>query len=260
MNERFGVRDAIRTLSGKPDRVWPAGVLHHGSRALLLVLLAFFAQLLFPVAPVPDFPVLEIGMVAEEDVIAQVGFPTMELPILYALTHPTRLPDQGIRRYDPVAAGSLTFEPVRSDVFRAFHLGVEAGRAGGTAPAAFNAANEEAVAAFLAGGLRFGRISEVIDAVLSQHVPGPARDVETVRARRLERTRHVLARNVGAPFRDHGIAQHDSHGGGMASRRIVSPSLDALDRNVLDVTGHAAAPAPGDYVRPNIARSIKQLQ
>jgi len=75
VNERFGVRDAIRTLSGKPDRVWPAGVLHHGSRALLLVLLAFFAQLLFPVAPVPDFPVLEIGMVAEEDVIAQVGFP-----------------------------------------------------------------------------------------------------------------------------------------------------------------------------------------
>ena len=49
--------------------------MHHGSRALLLVLLAFFAQLLFPVAPVPDFPVLEIGMVAEEDIIAQVGFP-----------------------------------------------------------------------------------------------------------------------------------------------------------------------------------------
>ena len=49
--------------------------MHHGSRALLLVLLAFFAQLLFPVALVPDFPVLEIGMVAEEDIIAQVGFP-----------------------------------------------------------------------------------------------------------------------------------------------------------------------------------------
>jgi 1-deoxy-D-xylulose-5-phosphate reductoisomerase len=51
-------------------------------------------------------------------VIAQLGFPTMELPILYALTHPARLPDSGARRFDPVAAGSLTFEPVRPDVFR----------------------------------------------------------------------------------------------------------------------------------------------
>ncbi len=66
------------------------------------------------------------------NVMAQVGFPTMELPILYALTHPDRLPDSGTRRFDPVAAGHLTFEPVRADVFRAFPLGVAAGRAGGT--------------------------------------------------------------------------------------------------------------------------------
>ena len=52
-------------------------------------------------------------------VIAQLGFPSMELPILYALTHPGRLPDAGVRRFDPVAAGPLTFEPVRHDVFRA---------------------------------------------------------------------------------------------------------------------------------------------
>jgi 1-deoxy-D-xylulose-5-phosphate reductoisomerase len=115
-------------------------------------------------------------------VIAQVGFPTMELPILYALTHPERLPDTGTRRFDPVAAGPLTFEPVRGDVFRAFRLGVDAGRAGGTAPAVFNAANEEAVAAFLGGGLPFGRISEVIESVLAQHRTGPAEDVHVVRA------------------------------------------------------------------------------
>ena len=47
-------------------------------------------------------------------VIAQLGFPSMELPILYALTHPERLPDAGVRRFDPVAAGPLTFEPVRT--------------------------------------------------------------------------------------------------------------------------------------------------
>ncbi|HEX7119045.1 MAG TPA: HDIG domain-containing protein [Longimicrobiales bacterium] len=75
MDERYAARDAIRALSGTPDRLWPAGVIHHGGRALVLVVLALLAHLLFPVAPVPDFPVLETGMVAEEDIIAQVGFP-----------------------------------------------------------------------------------------------------------------------------------------------------------------------------------------
>jgi 1-deoxy-D-xylulose-5-phosphate reductoisomerase len=99
-------------------------------------------------------------------VLAQLGFPNMELPILYALTHPERLADDGVVRFDPVAAGTLTFEPLRTDVFPAFALGVQAGRAGGTAPAAFNAANEVAVAAFLEGRIPFGRIAEVIDLVL----------------------------------------------------------------------------------------------
>jgi 1-deoxy-D-xylulose-5-phosphate reductoisomerase len=103
-------------------------------------------------------------------VIAQLGFPSMELPILYALTHPARLPDTGIRRFDPVAAGPLTFEPVRPDVFRAFRAGLAAARNGGTAPAVFNAANEVAVAAFLAGRIPFGRIAETIERVLQAHV------------------------------------------------------------------------------------------
>lgn len=115
-------------------------------------------------------------------VLAQLGFPSMELPILYALTHPERLPDHGVRRFDPVAAGQLTFEPVRQDAFPAFTLGVAAGRAGGTAPAVYNAGNEAAVAAFLAGRLPFGRIAEVIGAVLESHHPAPADSVEAVRA------------------------------------------------------------------------------
>jgi 1-deoxy-D-xylulose-5-phosphate reductoisomerase len=114
-------------------------------------------------------------------VIAQVGFPSMELPILYALTWPARLPDAAVRRFDPVAASPLTFEPVRRDVFRAFHAGVEAGRRGGTAPAIFNAANEEAVAAFLEGRIAFGRISEIIEGVLDAVPAGPAADVASVR-------------------------------------------------------------------------------
>jgi 1-deoxy-D-xylulose-5-phosphate reductoisomerase len=95
-------------------------------------------------------------------VMAQIGFPTMELPILYALTWPDRLSDMGVPRFDPLRASPLTFEPVRRDVFGAFHAGVEAGRTGGTAPAVFNAANEVAVAAFLEGQIRFGDINSVI--------------------------------------------------------------------------------------------------
>jgi 1-deoxy-D-xylulose-5-phosphate reductoisomerase len=114
-------------------------------------------------------------------VLGQLGFPSMELPILYALTHPERVADPGIRPYDPLAAGPLTFEPVRQDIFRAYHAGVAAGRAGGTAPAAFNAANEVAVGAFLAGRIPFGLIADVIEATLDRHQPVPADTLETVR-------------------------------------------------------------------------------
>jgi len=130
-------------------------------------------------------------------VIAQVGFPTMELPILYALSHPARLPDAGVRRFDPVAAGPLTFEPVRPEVFRALGAGIAAGRTGGVSPAVFNAANEVAVAAFLDGRVPFGRISEIIERVLDDHTPAPATSLAAVReadrwAR--ERARHHASR------------------------------------------------------------------
>src|SRR3954464_928839 len=115
-------------------------------------------------------------------VLAQLGFPTMELPILYALTYPERLPDSGIRRFDPIQAGPLTFEPVRTEVFRALGSGIAAGRAGGTAPAVFNAANEVAVAAFLEERIPFGRISDIIEETLTAHTPVPATSLEAVRA------------------------------------------------------------------------------
>ena len=119
---------------------------------------------------------------ADGSVLSQLGFPSMELPILYALTYPDRWADGGVKRFDPVEAGVLTFEPVRADVFPAFRAGISAGRAGGTAPAAFNAANEVAVGAFLGGRIAFGRIAEVIDAVLESHDVRPADSVDAVRA------------------------------------------------------------------------------
>ena len=117
-------------------------------------------------------------------VLAQLGFPSMELPILYALTHPERVPDHGTRRFDALAAGggALTFEPISAARFPAYALGRAAGAAGGTAPAAFNAANEVAVQLFLDGRIPFGRISEIIERVLEDHTGGDARSLDAVLA------------------------------------------------------------------------------
>jgi 1-deoxy-D-xylulose-5-phosphate reductoisomerase len=115
-------------------------------------------------------------------VLAQLGFPTMELPILYALTHPERRMDDGVRAFDPVRAGSLTFEAVDTRRFPAFALGIAAGRTGGTAPAVFNAANEEAVAGFLAGAIPFTGIADVIARTLDAHAAAPADTLDSVLA------------------------------------------------------------------------------
>ncbi|HMA25173.1 MAG TPA: 1-deoxy-D-xylulose-5-phosphate reductoisomerase [Gemmatimonadaceae bacterium] len=111
-------------------------------------------------------------------VLAQIGVPSMELPVLYALTHPDRIADSGVPRFDPVATSPLTFEPLRAEQFPAFALGVAAGRRGGGAPAVFNAANEAAVELFLAGRIRFGDIGVAIASALESlgHLSGETRE------------------------------------------------------------------------------------
>jgi 1-deoxy-D-xylulose-5-phosphate reductoisomerase len=115
-------------------------------------------------------------------ILAQIGFPTMELPIFYALTYPERHADAGVERFDPVKTARLTFEELRRDAFPTFVLGLQAGQTGGAAPAAFNAANEVAVQAFLARDIPFGRIPEVIDHVLQRYRGEPAKDLDAVLA------------------------------------------------------------------------------
>jgi 1-deoxy-D-xylulose-5-phosphate reductoisomerase len=102
-------------------------------------------------------------------VIAQLGVPSMELPILYALSHPERIGDARIPAFDAVTAGSLSFEAVRHDVFPCLGLGVAAGKTGGAAPAVFNGANEQAVALFLEGRVTFGAIADGVSAALDRH-------------------------------------------------------------------------------------------
>ena len=110
-------------------------------------------------------------------VIAQMGIPSTELPILYALTHPGRIPDTHTPRLDPVQMARLSFESVRHDAFPMLGLGVEAGKRGGAAPAVYNAANERAVALFLDGQISLGDIASVVEEALDSlaSLPGETR-------------------------------------------------------------------------------------
>jgi 1-deoxy-D-xylulose-5-phosphate reductoisomerase len=189
------VRRLILTASGGPFRGWtaemlaaatPADALRHptwemGAKVTIdsatlanKALEVIEAHFLFGVAYErieavvhPQSIIHSMVELADGSVLAQLGFPTMELPVLYALAYPERLPYE-TRRFDPVAAGPLTFEPVGADRFPAFALGVAAGRAGGTAPAVYNAANEVAVRHFLEGRLSFTGIAETVAEALER--------------------------------------------------------------------------------------------
>ena len=124
-------------------------------------------------------------------VLAQLGVPSMELPVLYALTYPDRVGDSGVPPFDPVEQSPLTFEPVRRQAFPALDLGIQAGRAGGAAPAVFNAANEQAVALFLGGAIRFVDITRAIDSALAGHGSAPADTREAILSADALARRHV---------------------------------------------------------------------
>ena len=127
-------------------------------------------------------------------VLAQLGVPSMELPVLYALTHPERVSDSGVPQFDPVAASPLTFEPVDAERFPAFALGVAAGRRGGAAPAVFNAANEAAVALFLEGRVLFRDIGPAIAGALDALGSTPADTRDALLAADSAARRHVQER------------------------------------------------------------------
>ncbi len=115
--------------------------------------------------------------------LAQVGDPTMELPIMYALTWPDRIEDSRLQGWDPVASSPLTFEPIDRAAFPMFEVGVDAGRLGGVATAAFNAANEVAVAAYLDERIRFPDMADVVaDAITAVGSGVPATIDDVMRA------------------------------------------------------------------------------
>jgi 1-deoxy-D-xylulose-5-phosphate reductoisomerase len=103
------------------------------------------------------------SMVQYEDgaVLAEMGNPDMRTPIAHALAYPERIAS-GVESLDLVKIAGLSFEAPDFARFPCLPLAYDALRAGGSAPAVLNAANEEAVAAFLNGVLRFDQISGVV--------------------------------------------------------------------------------------------------
>ena len=111
--------------------------------------------------------------------VMQAAPPDMRIPIQAALTWPDRLPSS-TEPLEPRALGPLTFEALDEQRFPAVGLAYQALRAGRTYPAALNAANEIAVAAFLEERLAFQAIASVVADVLDSHEPGDATTLDGV--------------------------------------------------------------------------------
>jgi 1-deoxy-D-xylulose-5-phosphate reductoisomerase len=213
------VRRLVLTASGGPFRDWPSerieaatldDALRHptwrmgrkitvdsatlANKALEVIEAHYLFGLPFDCIDVvvhPQSVVHSLVEFVDGSVLAQLGAPNMEVPVLYSLTYPERAADAAVPAFDPVAASPLTFEPVRNDAFPALRLGIAAGRHGGAAPAVFNAANEEAVAQFTAGRIRFGDIARALAAALDALGWMPARTRSEVLAADAEARRRV---------------------------------------------------------------------
>ncbi|MEQ9546345.1 MAG: 1-deoxy-D-xylulose-5-phosphate reductoisomerase [Marinobacter sp.] len=122
---------------------------------------------------------------ADGSVLAQLGSPDMRTPIANGLAWPERI-DAGVAPLDLFSIGRFHFERPDMHRFPCLRLAAEAFQAGGTAPAVLNAANEEAVAAFLAGGLCFTDIPVIIERTLTATDVVSADSFETIFAKDAE--------------------------------------------------------------------------
>ena len=219
-NSRKDVRRIVLTASGGPFRTLPAEKLAavtpdeacahptwvmgrkisvDSATMMNKGLEVIEARWLFELAPErievlihPQSIVHSLVEYVDGSVLAQLSNPDMRVPIAHALGFPERI-DSGARPLDLARMGSLSFEPPDSARFPCLGLAYSALRAGGTAPAVLNAANEVAVEAFLAGRMAFTSIARVIERALERLPAAPARDLEAVlaadeQARRIARS------------------------------------------------------------------------
>ena len=136
--------------------------------------------------------------------LAQASPPDMRIPIALGLGWPDRVPGAA-PACDWTRAATWEFLPLDDDAFPAVRLAREAGRRGGTAPAVYNAANEECVEAFLAGRLPFLGIVDTVEVVLAEHLEdglsGNIQGVDDVLSAEewaRQRAREVARRDVGS--------------------------------------------------------------
>ena len=111
---------------------------------------------------------------------AHLGQTDMRIPIQYAISFPERL-DSPLPSINFVELGTLTFEAPDFDNFPCLKYGFEAGKAGKTYPAVLNAANEEAVAAFLKQEIAFTAIPRIIESVIDSHDPSKPESVNILK-------------------------------------------------------------------------------
>jgi 1-deoxy-D-xylulose-5-phosphate reductoisomerase len=125
----------------------------------------------------PTSVVHAIARMRDGSALAHLGYPDMRVPIAYALTYPERAATP-VEPLDFSAGLSLDFEPPDLETFPLLALARRAGESGGTYPCAYNAANEVAVQAFLAGRIPFSGLAAVVEETLAAVDGSPAGDID----------------------------------------------------------------------------------
>jgi 1-deoxy-D-xylulose-5-phosphate reductoisomerase len=205
---RTSLKRIILTASGGPFREWPAerfasitvaDALNHpvwrmGNKitidsATLMNkgLEVIEARWLFDLTPAeisvvihPQSVIHSMVELIDGSTIAEMAIADMAIPVAFALAWPERLPMDHLKPFSVLECGNLTFEEPDFERFPCLRLSYDALRAGGTMPACLNAANEELVAAFLAGHLRFVDIPRHLETIMERHQNVPARTLEDV--------------------------------------------------------------------------------
>ncbi len=132
----------------------------------------------------------------DSSVIAQLGTPDMRVPIQFALTYPDRFIHPSAQKLNLSEVGRLHFSKVDYERYRCLDYAFQAGKIGGTLPTVLNAANEEAVSAFLDGAISFLDIEEFIEDALEKHTTIPNPNLSVIEQVDLE-TRNYVRKLVG---------------------------------------------------------------
>ena len=132
-------------------------------------------------------------------VIAQLGLPSMHIPIQYAITYPERLEGIKSKSFSFAEIARLDFEKPDFEKFPCIKLAYHAGRTGGTSTVCLNAANEEAVFAFLDGKIKLYDIYTIVEKMMSSHkvIQNPTIDeIFSVDAAIREQTKNIIKQMI----------------------------------------------------------------